>query len=163
LAPRARRPNYTSLPQKLKSCFLFLGQKFTARNYVNSTLVLLFFLMDTFFTNLLLSPEPYGMRYPNFFDKKIPLFSFNRLLVNTYPQPCTKFLGTNLVPHLFFNYTFFKKVTSFYATNTIYKNFVPIFHNTLVRFLEYCSGKKILIQFYPFFKSKYIKIGYNTL
>lgn len=57
---------------------------------------------------------------------------------------------TNLQPHNKFKFTVFKKIYAFFANNKIHKNIIPLYYHTLIRFVENCSGKKTLLQFYPF-------------
>jgi len=57
---------------------------------------------------------------------------------------------TNLQPHNGFKFTIFKKIYAFFANNKIHKNIIPLYYHTLIRFVENCSGKKTLLQFYPF-------------
>ena len=57
---------------------------------------------------------------------------------------------TNLQPHKSFNYITSKKILSLFSTNKIREDVIPMYYNTLVRFMEHCSGKKIFIQLYPF-------------
>jgi hypothetical protein len=57
---------------------------------------------------------------------------------------------TNLHPHNKFTFVIFKKIYAFFANNKIHKNIIPLYYHTLIRFIENCSGKKALLQFYPF-------------
>ena len=59
-------------------------------------------------------------------------------------------LYTNLQPHHEFKHIILKKILSLFSTNKIREDIIPFYYNTLVRFMEHCSGKKILIQLYPF-------------
>jgi len=72
----------------------------------------------------------------------------NRFLLNlrTSFNP----LYTNLQPHHEFRHIVLKKILSLFSTNKIREDIIPFYYNTLVRFMEHCSGKKILIQLYPF-------------
>jgi hypothetical protein len=71
------------------------------------------------------------------------LNSFNTSSNHNYPS-------TNLQPHNKFTFVIFKKIYAFFANNKLHKNIIPIYYHTLIRFIENCSGKKSLIQFYPF-------------
>ena len=57
---------------------------------------------------------------------------------------------TNLQPHKSFSYITSKKILSLFSTNKIREDIIPLYYNTLIRFMEHCSGKKIFIQLYPF-------------
>ena len=57
---------------------------------------------------------------------------------------------TNLQPHNCFRYITSKKILSLFSTNKIREDVIPLYYNTLIRFMEHCSGKKIFIQLYPF-------------
>jgi hypothetical protein len=57
---------------------------------------------------------------------------------------------TNLQPHKSFKYITSKKILSLFSTNKIREDVIPLYYNTLIRFMEHCSGKKIFIQLYPF-------------
>jgi hypothetical protein len=59
-------------------------------------------------------------------------------------------LLTNLVPHDSFRKHFSKKVLNSFANRLFRENIIPYYQNTLVRFIEYCTGRKVLFQFYPF-------------
>jgi len=43
-----------------------------------------------------------------------------------------------------------KKVLNSFSNKSFQTNIVPWYYNTLIRFIEDCSGKKVLFQFYPF-------------
>jgi hypothetical protein len=57
---------------------------------------------------------------------------------------------SNVLPNSKFNYTFFKKIYTTSNSKKLYLNFIPTYYNTIVRFMEYVSGSKVLVQFYPF-------------
>ena len=58
--------------------------------------------------------------------------------------------NSNLLPHASFRFVVSKKLINFFATQTIRTNFVPWYYNTLIRFLEEVTGRRSLLQFYPF-------------
>ena len=62
----------------------------------------------------------------------------------------TNYNYTNLKPHKTFNYIISKKLVSLFSTNKIREDIIPFYFNTIIRFMEHCSGKKILLQLYPF-------------
>ena len=57
---------------------------------------------------------------------------------------------SNLVPHFAFNKSIAKTVLNSFSNKSFQTNLVPWYYNTLIRFMEDCSGKKVLFQFYPF-------------
>jgi hypothetical protein len=57
---------------------------------------------------------------------------------------------TNLVPHNSFRMHFSKKVLNSFANRLFREDIIPYYQNTLIRFIEYCTGRKVLFQFYPF-------------
>jgi hypothetical protein len=71
-------------------------------------------------------------------------FSKNPFLVKS------PILISNLSPNKHFNLTFFKKVYTSINYQKLKINFIPIYYNTIIRFVEHISGKKVLLQFYPF-------------
>jgi hypothetical protein len=62
--------------------------------------------------------------------------------------PTTK--PNNLHPHVSFKYAVSKRIVNFFATQRIRENIVPWYYHTLIRFIENCSGKRAMLQFYPF-------------
>lgn len=58
--------------------------------------------------------------------------------------------NTNLLPSTHFNYTLKKIIVLFRSNLFLKENIVPWIYNSLIRFVEYCSGKKSLLQLYPF-------------
>ena len=80
----------------------------------------------------------------------IPSFKNNsNFLLQQFNVP-VNLTYTNLQPHKSFNYIISKKILSLFSTNKIREDVIPLYYNTLVRFMEHCSGKKIFIQLYPF-------------
>ena len=61
-----------------------------------------------------------------------------------------KFQNTNLTPHQAFNKVFTKKVLNSFANRLFRDDIIPLYQNTLIRFIEFCTGKKAMFQFYPF-------------
>lgn len=59
-------------------------------------------------------------------------------------------LNTNLIPHQAFNKVFTKKVLNSFANRLFRDDIIPLYQNTLIRFIEFCTGKKAMFQFYPF-------------
>lgn len=62
----------------------------------------------------------------------------------------THISANNLIPDLKFNYNFKKKMLKIFNYSK-FPTITTIWHyNTLVRFLEFCSGKKVFIKFFNF-------------
>jgi hypothetical protein len=57
---------------------------------------------------------------------------------------------SNLTPHHSFSKHFSKKVLNSFANRLFREDVIPFYQNTLIRFIEFCTGKKALFQFYPF-------------
>ena len=84
--------------------------------------------------------------YLNFFLIKINYFQlifFQRHTVHSMSK-------TNLIPQYFFHKFFFKKLYNLFLINKIREDFIPYYYHILIRFLEHSSGKKYIIQIYPF-------------
>lgn len=56
----------------------------------------------------------------------------------------------NLIPENALNKKISKIVLNSFKNNFFQENVISWYHNTMIRFIEDCSGKKILFQFYPF-------------
>jgi hypothetical protein len=67
-------------------------------------------------------------------------------------------LWNNLIPHKKFNILLTKKINSFFYSKKIKLNFIAIYQTTLIRFVEYISGKKILLHFNPFVSQSLSKL-----
>jgi hypothetical protein len=81
------------------------------------------------------------------------LFMYKKLLCkNTLTNLYTPNPYTNLIPYLTFKKVIFKKLYSSLSLKKLQLNFIPIYQNTLVRFIEFTSGNKVLLQFNPFVK-----------
>ena len=62
----------------------------------------------------------------------------------------TQLFANNLIPDFKFNYNFKKKMLKIFNYSK-FPTITTIWHyNTLVRFLEFCSGKKVFIKFFNF-------------
>lgn len=59
-------------------------------------------------------------------------------------------VSNNLIPNPHFNFSIFKKISGSHSDGIFTMSSVPWHYNTIIRFMEFCSGKKILFQFYPF-------------
>ena len=62
----------------------------------------------------------------------------------------SSFNYSNLQPHKSLKHIISKKILSLFSTNKIREDIIPMYYNTLIRFMEHCSGKKIFLQLYPF-------------
>ena len=78
------------------------------------------------------------------------IFKNNAHYILTRYNIPTNLSYTNLQPHNCFRYITSKKILSLFSTNKIREDVIPLYYNTLIRFMEHCSGKKIFIQLYPF-------------
>jgi len=58
--------------------------------------------------------------------------------------------STNLKMSNSFRKVFKKKAFDYYSMCSFSENVIPIYHNTLIRFLEHSTGSPVIIQFYPF-------------
>ena len=57
---------------------------------------------------------------------------------------------SNLLPSSSFSSTISKYISSLHLHNKIREDFVPLYFHTLVRFVEAATGKRFILQFYPF-------------
>ena len=91
----------------------------------------------------------FSMLIKQFFFTYNGYFFFHKNgLTNLLPKDCL--YNTNLLPSSYFNYTF-KKILVLFRSNLFLKeNLTPWVYNNLIRFIEYCSGKKSFLQLYPF-------------
>lgn len=94
---------------------------------------------------LLLKSSVFSMEGPSGYKGMLEL-SKNSLL---YAQS-SQIQNSNLVPHESFNKVFSKKVLNSFANRLFRDDIIPLYQNTLIRFIEFCTGKKALFQFYPF-------------
>lgn len=69
----------------------------------------------------------------------------SKIGVNSYD-----FLNTNLIPDNSFKFTIFKKVSGFHAEGCFTTSLTTWHYHSIIRFMEFCSGRKALFQFYPF-------------
>ena len=80
------------------------------------------------------------------FNKKVNFFYLYRLFFFFN----FSFFFTNIVPHSIFKKVISKKIIATRVYSFISAHLIPWTYNNLIRFLEDCSGKKILIQFYNY-------------
>ena len=62
----------------------------------------------------------------------------------------SKNIHTNLLPHWSFKKIINKKVLNSFSSQSFTDHIIPWYYHTLVRFIENCTGKKTIFQFYPF-------------
>jgi hypothetical protein len=136
--------------------------------HISSLKNLLTVLNNPFLLRLYISPSP-GLFKPettlHYTFLQLNKLSLNKKATNENYYPNIPLFATNIQPHMKFKFIIFKKIYAFFTNNKIHKNIIPIYHNTLIRFAEHCSGKKILIQFYPFVNQSITKdfiIRYKT-
>jgi len=87
--------------------------------------------------------NPYLLKVNKFYGED------NKPLLPNYGQTENKHVS-NLKPCVFFKHVFIKKVYTSMSLKKLRINCVPLVSHTVVRFMEYLSGRKTLIQFYPF-------------
>jgi hypothetical protein len=78
------------------------------------------------------------------------LNKFSQPLENKNYQVSRIVTHSNLLPNKVFSSTITKYVSSLHLHNKIREDFVPIYFHTLVRFVEAATGKRFILQFYPF-------------
>ena len=147
--------NKTSFFNKFNTNFFYsytTKKKNTSKekNIFNSfNFILLFYFSPLFFKYFLTSnfsinnEKAYFKRFPilkNIFFLKDFFFNFSS----------TQISSNNLIPDLNFNFSFKKKMLKIFNYSK-FPTITTIWHyNTLVRFLEFCSGKKVFIKFFNF-------------
>jgi hypothetical protein len=57
---------------------------------------------------------------------------------------------SNLYPHESFQKQLSKRVLNSFANRKFREDIIPTYQNAIIRFIEFCTGKKALLQFYPF-------------
>jgi hypothetical protein len=91
---------------------------------------------------------------------KTTLFRYNNqanwrtmrsLLIKNLPIETASILfRTNLIPSTAFDKTFSKSVINSLANQRFREDVIPFYQNTLIRFIEFCTGRRAIFQFYPF-------------
>jgi hypothetical protein len=84
-----------------------------------------------------------------------PIFTKQSTINSIMTSLNTKFylnlgLNTNLIPHPSFTKVLNKKVLNSFTNKAFNENLIPWYQHTFVRFIEDCTGKKVLLQYYPF-------------
>ena len=124
--------------QRLSSNNLLINYnpKITSINFFNNKKpsVLLLFLINHFF-----------FKYTYF---TLSNFSYSQV------KPITNFFKAlpidNLLPSIHFNHKISKILHVSSANMFLKENVIPWVYNNLIKFIEFCSGKKVLIQIYSF-------------
>ena len=131
---------YSQLKFKKKNYFLKNKIKIEHFKYINNTyfnntyFVFLYIFNLKYFSSILFYKFKFNKSLNSFFSK------FNLIGVSQ----------TNLYPNFNFNYFFFKKINTFFNKKYINLGFTPWYYNTLIRFIENFSGKKVIFQFFPY-------------
>ena len=101
---------------------------------------------SSFILHLLTNKLLYKIHYLNQQNlNKIYITSLINFKFNEIKQ-----INTNLIPHNVFKKSIKKKVLNSFSNKNFNENIIPWYFNTFIRFIEHCSGKKTLFQFYPF-------------
>jgi len=87
-------------------------------------------------------------------NTKLPFHTLTSLCDNFYfTNRYSFFKKTNLVPVSSFNFTLQKKILKIVNFEKFRPNIILWYYNTLIRFLENCSGKKVLFKLNPFIEN----------
>ena len=135
--------NISVLENKILESFKYnnIEKKYLLLNYYN----ILFFLKNPILLKLDSNLKSVRYSYKNM--RLIEDFISSKLS-NAYTQNYMN--NSNLLPNNNFRYVFFKKIYSLNSTKSINLDFVPWYYNTLIRFIENISGRKVIFQYYPF-------------
>jgi hypothetical protein len=101
---------------------------------------------DNFITTFIYSP--FLIKF--FGNNRSGIKDFEFIILSSMRYSNKRFKLINLLPANCFKYRLTRKIYNSTKLQTIQENFTPWYYNTLVRFMEHCSGKKCLFQFYPF-------------
>ena len=124
---------------------IYFNTKFTF--YLCNTQTILLFLLNPWLLKM------------TFIAQKLNLYLFNKIIKLKCISSKNLFYS-NLIPSVDFNMFFLKKISSLFITHKIREDFIPYYYHTLIRFFEHCSGKKFLLQIYPFINQN---IQYNYI
>jgi len=120
-------------------------------NYTNSQMLILF-LSNPFFLKVIYNVSSYHKKYYEKNNvvilKKLFGIFVNKLLNLSNLEK--KLMGSNIIPNKNFSYVINKRISSAVSNKSLKENFVPWYYHTIIRFIENCSGKKTIFQFYPF-------------
>ena len=79
-----------------------------------------------------------------------------RLTTGTFADPTMSFspglkvLQTNLLPTNDFRFIISRKIVNFLGEQSFRPNVTPLYYQTFIRFVENVTGKRVLLQYYPF-------------
>ena len=134
-----RSGSYTSVYQNqaISNTVSGLGVNFTSESLTHS---------QTFWFLLL---NPILLKSSLFSANNAVVYKTSALFLQKHTSNTLIFL-TNLVPHSSFQKHFTKKVLNSFANRLFREDIIPYYQNTLIRFIEFCTGRKVLFQFYPF-------------
>ena len=77
--------------------------------------------------------------------------TYNALkVITTHRYLLGKVSYDNIFPVKVFNYRFAKKIITTSATSKFKPLVTPWYYANIIRFFEFLSGRKVLLQFYPF-------------
>lgn len=139
-----QRKNLTSF-LGTKSVYYSVNKKYavpvllTKVNPVNSLIIFLFFIKNPFFLKLNTLNE--NMYISNNFSKYLTLNLCGRL---------KNLKHSNVTPTNNFSIIFFKKINNSIVFNKLKPELIPWYYHNIIRFIEFSSGKKALLQYYPF-------------
>ena len=162
--PNNYKPNYTNTFAKV--FFTHSNNSHNSINITNSIRGALNFIVNPLDLKLLLKSCNL-QKHSNHTTKHLSTIMctfFIKILTRINNKLCTNYFCNNLVPNPHFNFSIFKKVSGSHAEGVFTMSSVPWHYNSIIRFMEFCSGKKVLFQFYPFlFQSveKYYVVTYK--
>ncbi len=107
--------------------------------YNNPQLILASLLNITLLKTSILNPSS----STNVFDTKVMQHAFNSHVAQAN-------FFNNLIPDISLRKVISKTVINSFKNNFFQENVISWYHNTMIRFIEDCTGKKTLFQFYPF-------------
>ena len=107
--------------------------------YNNPQLILASLLNITLLKTSILNPSSSS----NVFDTPSMQYAFSSNVTNTNTF-------NNLIPDVSLQKVVSKTVINSFKNNFFQENVISWYHNTMIRFIEDCTGKKTLFQFYPF-------------
>ena len=95
--------------------------------------------------------EPLQIKLLSTFTNKLYISNSQNISKTTFRDLFTpNNIITNLLPHSSFTKTLNKKVLDSFTNKNFDEVITPWYYHTLIRFLENCSGKRVIFQFYPF-------------
>jgi hypothetical protein len=114
-----------------------------------------FEILTYFFSNI------FFFKYNIISNKKFDFFfnskSFKKTLFNLidsiFYSVENKFYFNNLIPNFNFNFIFKKKIIKIFSYTKFTSSAFSWQYNAIVRFLEFCSGKKVCLKFFNFIKN----------